>query len=130
MLITGKALGKTKKTWLYNIIMALLTFHFVCFTWIFFKAADFDTAMIMIYQIAHDFSFSFWMPFFNNYQTVLYIMALAFLLHMIPDKFPDYIINRFKRVPLIAYLVIFFAFVLLYGYFKAAEPVMPIYLQF
>ena len=31
---------------------------------------------------------------------------------------------------MIAYLIIFFAFVLLYGYFKAAEPVMPIYLQF
>jgi alginate O-acetyltransferase complex protein AlgI len=130
MLITGKALAKTKKTWLYNIIMALFTFHFVCFTWIFFKAADFDTAMIMIYQIAHDFSFTFWMPFFYNYQTVLYIMLLAYLLHIIPDKFPDYIINRFKRVPMIAYLVVFFAFVLLYGYFKAAEPVMPIYLQF
>jgi hypothetical protein len=57
-------------------------------------------------------------------------MALAYLLHLIPDKFPDYIITRFQRVPMIAYLVIFFAFVLLYGYFKAAEPVMPIYLQF
>lgn len=110
--------------------MAIVTFHFVCFGWIFFKAADFDTATIMIYQIVHDFSFSFWKPFFNNYQTVLYIMALACLLHIIPDKFADKLIGRFKRVPLIAYLVIFFAFVLLYGYFKAAEPVMPIYLQF
>jgi len=130
MLITGKALTRTKRTWFYNIIMALITFHFVCFTWIFFKAADFDTAMIMIYQIVHDFSLSFWKPFFNNYQTVLYIMALAYLLHIIPDKFPDYIINRFQKVPMIAYLVIFFAFVRFYGYFKAAEPVMPIYLQF
>ena len=130
MLVTGKALAGTKRTWFYNITMALITFHFVCFTWIFFKAADFDTAMIMIHQIVHDFSFSFWGPFFKNYQTVLYIMALAYLLHLIPDKFPEYIIRRFQRVPLIAYLVIFFAFVLLYGYFKAAEPVMPIYLQF
>ena len=130
MLITGKALARTKRSWLYNIVMALITFHFVCFTWIFFKAENFDTAMIMIYQIVHDFSFSFWVPFFNNYQTVLFIMLLAYLLHIIPDKFPDYIINRFQRVPMIAYLVIFFAFVLLYGYFKAAEPVMPIYLQF
>ncbi len=130
MLITGRSLARTKRTWVYKIIMTLVTFHFVCFTWIFFKAADFNTAMIMIYQIAHDFSFSFWVPFFKNYQTVLYIMALAYLLHLIPDKFPDYIINRFQRVPMIAYLVIFFAFLLLYGYFKAAEPVMPIYLQF
>jgi alginate O-acetyltransferase complex protein AlgI len=130
MMITGRSLARTRRTWVYNIIMTLVTFHFVCFTWIFFKAADFNTAMIMIYQIAHDFSFSFWVPFFKNYQTVLYIMALAYFLHLIPDKFPDYIINRFQRVPMFAYLVIFFAFVLLYGYFKAAEPVMPIYLQF
>ncbi len=130
MLITGKALARTKRTWFYNITMAVITFHFVCFTWIFFKAADINAAMIMINQIVNDFSFSVWLPFFNNYHTVLYIMLLAFLLHIIPDKFPDYVINRFQRVPMIAYLVIFFAFVLLYGYFKAAEPVMPIYLQF
>jgi alginate O-acetyltransferase complex protein AlgI len=31
---------------------------------------------------------------------------------------------------MVAYLVLFFAFVLLYGVFKSAEPVLPIYLKF
>lgn len=129
-LLTGRTLAPVRKGWLYKAIMILFTFHFVCFTWIFFKTADFETALTMIYQIAHNFSFSVWPAFFANYEHVLYIILLAYLLHAIPDSYADRVINKFQRVPLIAYLVIFFAFIFLYGYFKSAEPVMPIYLQF
>jgi hypothetical protein len=38
--------------------------------------------------------------------------------------------ERYHKVPLAGYLTIFFLFVLLYGFFKSSEPVMPIYLQF
>jgi alginate O-acetyltransferase complex protein AlgI len=129
-LVTGRALAPVRKTWLYKVLAILLTFHFVCFAWVFFKTPDFDTATTMLYQITHNFSLSVWPAFFSNYETVLYIMALAYVLHTIPDNFADRMIARFQRVPLIAYLFIFFAFVFLYGYFKSAEPVMPIYLQF
>jgi hypothetical protein len=57
-------------------------------------------------------------------------MALAFLLHAIPDDWMSKRIHLFARMPLIVYLLVFFGFALLYGVFKAAEPVMPIYLQF
>ena len=84
----------------------------------------------MLYQITHDFSFSVWTWFVNNYWSVLLMMALAYLLHSIPDDYAYKIIGRFKLIPLTAYIIIFFAFVILYGFFKSAEPVMPIYLQF
>jgi hypothetical protein len=58
------------------------------------------------------------------------MMLLAALLHAIPDDYADRIIDRFPKIPMVAYLAVFFAFVLLYGAFKSAEPVMPIYLQF
>lgn len=129
-LLTGKSLATARKHSWYSVIAVLITFHFVCFCWIFFKAADFATATAMIHQITHDFSFSVWSAFFNNYYPVLFMIVLALLLHAIPDNYADRMIDRFQRVPLVAYLTIFFAFVLLYGYFKSAEPVMPIYLQF
>ena len=130
LMLTGRSLANTRKRGWYKLLAVLVTFHFVCFCWIFFKAADFDTAIVMLKQIAYDFSWSVWPGFFANYQSVLYIMALAYFLHTIPDDYADKMIERFQRVPLVAYLGIFFAFVFLYGYFKAAEPVMPIYLQF
>jgi hypothetical protein len=84
----------------------------------------------MIHQIAHDFSFSVWGAFFTNYKPVLAMIALAFAIHAIPDDYADNLIGRFQKVPMAAYITIFFIFVIVYGYFKSAEPVMPIYLQF
>ncbi len=130
MLLTGKAFSKfNHKTW-YNALALILTFHFVCFGWIFFKAENFDTATTMINQIVYNFSFDVWGGFYGNYQPVIWMMALAFVLHAIPDNYADKLLERYHRVPLAGYITIFFLFVLLYGYFKAAEPVMPIYLQF
>jgi alginate O-acetyltransferase complex protein AlgI len=130
MLLTGKALGKINNRWWFNAIAIFITFHFICFGWIFFKAADFTIANNMIHQITHNFSFSVWRAFFDNYKPVLGMMLLAALLHAIPDDYADRIIDRFPKIPMVAYLAVFFAFVLLYGAFKSAEPVMPIYLQF
>lgn len=130
MMITGKTFaGVNNKRW-YNVIAVVITFHFVCFGWIFFKAADFGTAVSMIHQIRYDFSLSVWRAFAGNYWPVLLMMSLAYCLHAIPDAYADRLIERFRKIPLPAYIVIFFLFVMVYGYFKSAEPVMPIYLQF
>jgi len=130
MLLTGKAFKKINtKPW-YNAIAILLTFHFVCFGWVFFKAEDFNTATAMLNQIVHNFSFNVWDAFYGNYHAVIWMIAIAFILHAIPDSFADKLLDRYNRVPMWGYITIFFLFVMLYGYFKSAEPVMPIYLQF
>jgi D-alanyl-lipoteichoic acid acyltransferase DltB (MBOAT superfamily) len=130
MILTGRSFSKINNRWWYNVVMALITFHFVCFGWVFFKADDFTTATTMLHQIAYNLDFHYWNGFYANYQPVLGMMVLAYLLHTIPDNYADKVIGKFQRVPLIAYMTVFFAFVLLYGYFKSAEPVLPIYLQF
>ncbi len=130
MLLTGKAFGKFNNSRLYNAVAVLITFHFVCFGWVFFKAATLEDASNMLFQITHDFSFSVWGAFFDNYKPVLIMIALAFVLHAIPDNYADKLIGRFKKIPMPVYIALFFVFVIIYGYFKSAEPVMPIYLQF
>ena len=84
----------------------------------------------MIYQITHDFSFGVWAAFYNNYKAVLGMIALAGMIHLIPDDLADRMIDRFTKIPMIAYITAFFAFVILYGFFKSSEQVLPIYLQF
>ena len=130
MMMTGKAFASFNNTRLYNAIALLITFHFVCFCWIFFHAHDYDSAMVMIRQITGDLDFRVWNAFFDNYWSVLVMMSIAYLIHAIPDSLADQLIARSGRVPLIAYLLLFLAFVVLYGYFKSSEPVLPIYLQF
>ena len=130
LLITGKAFSSFNNSRIYKGLMIFLTFHFVCFCWIFFKAASMDDAINMIWQITHDLSFSVWGKFFANYSTVLVMMAMAAVMHSFPDNLADKLVIRLNRVPMPIYIAVFFIFVLIYGFFKSAEPVMPIYLQF
>ena len=130
MMLTGKAFASFNNSKIYNAIMVIVTFHFVCFCWIFFKAADFDIAMSMIHQIFYNFDGKVFMPFYENYKEVIWMTAIAMVIHFIPDETADKFINKIGKVSLVYYILIFFAFLILYGYFKSAEQVMPIYLQF
>jgi D-alanyl-lipoteichoic acid acyltransferase DltB (MBOAT superfamily) len=129
-IVTGKSLGKIGNSKLYNAIAIFITFHFVCFCWIFFKAGSMEDATNMIYQITHDLSFSVWNAFFNNYSSVLFMIGMAAVMHSFPDNLADKLVLKLNRVPMPVYITLFFVFVLIYGFFKSAEPVMPIYLQF
>jgi D-alanyl-lipoteichoic acid acyltransferase DltB (MBOAT superfamily) len=113
-----------------KVLSVVLTFHFVCFCWIFFKAANFSIAGDMLRQITGNFSLSVWGKFFENYHAVVYMMLLGYLLHAIPDDYQDRVVARIQKIPVVGYLVILLAFALLYGYFKTDEPILPIYLQF
>lgn len=129
MLLTNTKLAVINNRLWYRLIAGFITFHFVCFCWIFFKAENFNIATQMISQITGNLDFSFWPPFFENYKPVLGMILFAGMLHFIPDSYADRIIAKLPKVPLIAYMSVFFAFLLLYSFFKSAS-VMPIYLQF
>jgi len=130
MLLTDKSLSSLNQSRIYKIISGILTFHFVCFAWIFFKAEDLEIAKTMIYQIFNNFDISVFGPFYDNYKGVVWMILAAMLLHLIPDNLADKVIARTKTIPMVVYILVFFLFLILYGYFKSAEQVMPIYLQF
>ena len=130
MLLTDKSLAAFNQSRIYKIISGILTFHFVCFAWIFFKAEDLEIAKTMIYQIFNNFDISVFGPFYDNYKGVVWMILAAMVLHLIPDNLADKVIARTKTIPMVVYILVFFLFLILYGYFKSAEQVMPIYLQF
>ena len=130
MLLTDKSLSSLNQNRIYKIISGILTFHFVCFAWIFFKAEDLEIAKTMIYQIFNNFDISVFGPFYDNYKGVVWMILAAMVLHLVPDNLADKVIARTKTIPMVVYILVFFLFLILYGYFKSAEQVMPIYLQF
>ena len=130
MLLTDKSLSSLNQSRIYKIISGILTFHFVCFAWVFFKAEDLEIAKMMIYQIFNNFDISVFGPFYDNYKGVVWMILAAMVLHLIPDNLADKVIARTKTIPMVIYILVFFLFLILYGYFKSAEQVMPIYLQF
>lgn len=130
ILLTDKSFAAFNQSRIYKIISGILTFHFVCFAWIFFKAEDLEIAKEMIYQIFNNFDISVFGPFYDNYKGVVWMILVAMVLHLIPDNLADKVIARTKTIPMVVYILVFFLFLILYGYFKSAEQVMPIYLQF
>ena len=130
MLLTDKSFAAFNQSRIYKIISGILTFHFVCFAWIFFKAENLEIAKEMIYQIFNNFDISVFGPFYDNYKGVVWMILVAMVLHLIPDNLADKVIARTKTIPMVVYILVFFLFLILYGYFKSAEQVMPIYLQF
>ena len=121
---------KLRKNYLWSILGVLITFHFVCFCWIFFKASSFSDAKIMLYQITNNFSSGTWHLLAANYRNVLLIMLMGYVLHFVPARTEQRIKNGLEKFPLPVYILIALVMVFIFVQIKTAEPVMPVYLQF
>jgi D-alanyl-lipoteichoic acid acyltransferase DltB (MBOAT superfamily) len=129
-LIFGNSLTNVKTSFLYKMITTLLTFNFVCLGWVFFKAANISTASLMLQQIYFNLNPQIFMDFVLGYRFVLLMMVFGYLLHAIPDHWADAVITLNRTIKLRWYILVFFIFIIIYGFFKSSAPVMPIYLQF
>jgi alginate O-acetyltransferase complex protein AlgI len=108
----------------------LLTFHFVCLGWIFFKSAEMHSAISMIQRICSGITSEMCIGFISSYRYVFAMMVTGYLMHLlnISNIIPASV--EMRGLPLWVYLFIALAFVFLYDAFKSAQAVKPIYLQF
>lgn len=127
-LITQKVKA-LKSVWLKP-LGVLITFHFVCLCWIFFKADTLDKSMFIIQQIAFNFNPESWWPLFDAYKSVLFVIAIGFVLHMLPSKLERRTSWLFSKITFAGRLVVLLLIIWLAIQVKGSEQVMPIYLQF
>jgi alginate O-acetyltransferase complex protein AlgI len=127
-----KFFGKIKllPKFMSHFIYGLITFHFVCFCWIFFKASSLDTALTFIHQIAYNFTLEGADVFVMNYKFPIIMIGVGLVLHLLPDRWSTLFIRKQRRFPIVYHIVVLLLFIALYSYFKSAESVLPIYLQF
>jgi D-alanyl-lipoteichoic acid acyltransferase DltB (MBOAT superfamily) len=78
-----------------------LTFHFVCFCWIFFRVESFDLAFDMIYQILFNFHAEIAGQVIGDFQPVFGLMLLGYVLHFLPEELDGWTERRFIRLPLV-----------------------------
>jgi alginate O-acetyltransferase complex protein AlgI len=69
-----------------NFMRILVTFHFVCFCWIFFRAANIHTVGEILNQIFFQFNVGLLPEFISGYKGVLMLMVIGYLLHFIPRE--------------------------------------------
>lgn len=122
--------SKLQNSKILKVFGIIVTFHFVCFCWIFFKASSFNDAGIIITQIFTNFNGSAWQAMLNAYGLVFSVMLLGYIIHFIPksyEHFSEMILSKITVVGRIAVILIFIWIII---QAKQAEQVMPIYLQF
>lgn len=115
---------------IFKLLGVLLTFHFVCFCWIFFKASSFQDANIIITQIFTNFNGSAWKPMLEAYGVVFGVMLLGYIIHFIPKWYERFCETVLEKISLGGRIVVILVFIWLVIQVKQSEQVMPIYLQF
>ncbi len=113
-----------------QVLSVFVTFHFVCFCWIFFKAETIGSALTMINQIATNFYWAGGALFVQNYATVLGVIAFGYVLHFTPQSWCEKIIDNMAPSHWVFKAAFAIAIIFIIVQFKQAEPVMPVYLQF
>ena len=69
-----------------NFAHIFFTFHFVCFCWIFFRAADMATVGEIFNQIFFHFNIGLFPEVMEGYRMVIMLMVIGYLLHFIPRE--------------------------------------------
>lgn len=108
----------------------VITFHFVCFCWIFFKCTTFHDSWVMIGEIFNNFRPDVAGALVEHYTPVVIVLIIAFLLHSIPVKVEQKFQSRMANWPLAAMLSYFLICLYIAIEFKQPVPIKPVYLQF
>jgi D-alanyl-lipoteichoic acid acyltransferase DltB (MBOAT superfamily) len=116
---TAKAVG----FWRYaNII---LTFHFVAFAWIFFRAPSFEVASAIIGRMGS------WTISFANVSTPYWmVLGIALVAHYVPKKWYDVSLNLYVRAPFYAQAAVLAALVMGLKYVAQTGAAPFIYTRF
>jgi D-alanyl-lipoteichoic acid acyltransferase DltB (MBOAT superfamily) len=117
-------------SWFLKAVGIIITFHFVCFCWIFFHCNTFSDSWVMIHQIFFNFRTDVIGDLWANYRSVFIVLMLAFALHSIPVKWENrfqYKIGRLSLPVMVSYFLICMYIAI---QFKQAHAIKPVYLQF
>ena len=108
----------------------LITFHFVCFCWIFFRNAQFSTSLDMLKQIFTTFRPLLFPQLISGYWEVFALMGLGYFLHFVPDSWEHACCKVVIRLPLLGKALLIIGMIYLVIQMKSSEIQPFIYFQF
>jgi alginate O-acetyltransferase complex protein AlgI len=108
----------------------ILTFHFVCFCWLFFRNRTLEASFTMLKKIFTDFHPELFTQLLTAYPAVWSMMGIGFLLHFLPDKWSDHCQQGVSKLPLIGQALLLTTMIYVVIQVKGSEVQPFIYFQF
>ncbi|MBU0489964.1 MAG: MBOAT family protein [Bacteroidetes bacterium] len=127
--LTGSFKAVTKNIPL-RILGVLVTFHFVCLGWVYFRADSFEKAIEMLNQVVYSFNGGVFMDMVLAYREVFILFVVGYMLHFVPRKLDNGAKSLISNSPLVVQALILVAVIWLIIQTKSAGIVPYIYFQF
>ena len=108
----------------------IITFHLVCFAWIFFRADSMETALSVITQISDHFTPEVFLQFVVGYKNVLLLLLLGYLLHFTSKKQELRFRSWLTDLPFIGQVSLFIVTIFLLIQIRSADAQPFIYFNF
>ena len=113
-----------------RIAAIILTFHFVCFAWIFFRNHTFSGAITMLCQIFTDFHPELFAQVIVGYKYVFGMIMFGYLSHFLPDSWQEDIIAVLRHCNVVVCALIITAVIFVVIQVKSSTIQPFIYFQF
>jgi D-alanyl-lipoteichoic acid acyltransferase DltB (MBOAT superfamily) len=121
---------RSRKRWVGRVFGVFITFQFVSFCWIFFRASDLESVKIMLKQIFENFSPGSYMTVLPAYSNALLLMFVGYIIHFLPEKTKESYRGLFIKIPLVAQLAVIMVIAILLYQMRTTEVMPFIYFRF
>ena len=113
-----------------RILGIFITFQFVSFCWIFFRADNMNNVFMMLRQIVQNFSPGSYSTVLPAYGNVLILMAVGYIIHFLPEKVKESYRGVFIKTPLVAQIAVIMLIAIMLYQMKTTEILPFIYFRF
>ena len=131
--------ASSSKNLVWKVVSWFLTFQFVSFCWVFFRATDMNAYYEMMNQInnvCYNWSTGEWTSFSHYLEVVVStknvfaLIAIGYLLHLLPNSFDEKVRLALEKLPMVFYPVVVLLLVILLFQFSNVGLSPFIYFQF
>ncbi len=113
-----------------RVLGILLTFHIVCFGWIFFRANDMTSALAMMTQITNSFHPELFFNLIASYPYVFLLIFIGFATHFLPQNWKRIGMDITTSMPIVFNALLLVIVIVIIIQVKSAEIQPFIYFQF
>jgi len=121
---------RIKKSLVGRAALVFLTFNFVSFCWIFFRASDMNTALLMIKQIAENFSPGSYLTVLTAYSSVFLLILAGYTIHFIPERIKESYRGFFISLPVLVQATVVVIIAIMLYQMRLTDIVPFIYFRF